>query len=104
MKAMTTVATPARLPLTDADVASFERNGFLAIERLADGETVARLGELYDAILRKEIDLGENDRLLGDLTRQVMNPSAHHSFFADNPALRAGKEIGRRLLPGDPAP
>src|SRR2546421_63040 len=105
MKAMTTVATPAQLPLTDADVASFERNGFLAIERIADGETVARLGQLYDAVLRKEIDLGEHDRPLDDVDLEngcmQFVPGAHREVRQHYVASGDPTDQGRLLATDD---
>jgi hypothetical protein len=88
-----------------ATVEQFRRDGFLAIPRLADAATVARLGDVYDAMLRREIDVSATDNPLGMITRQIMHPSAYHPIFRDNAALAAGREVARALLGvDDPRP
>jgi hypothetical protein len=79
-------------------VERFRRDGFAAIPKLADARTVAALGEVYDAMLRGEIDCSPTDNPLGRITRQIMNPSAYHPIFVDNAALDAGREIAKALL------
>jgi hypothetical protein len=86
-------------------VEEFRRDGFLAIPRLADAETVARLGEVYDAMLRREIDVSATDNPLGMITRQIMMPSKYHAVFRDNAALEGAREIAKSLLGvDDPRP
>lgn len=76
----------------------FARDGFAVIEDLADTATVARLGEIYDAMLSGEVPCTGTDRELGGLTRQIMMPHQHHPFFADNPALGRARDIARELV------
>lgn len=83
----------------DAD--AFRRDGFLKISRLIDGETVAAIGAIYDAMLAGEIDVSATDNPLGRITRQIMLPSRYHPLFRDNPALDAGRDIARVLLGTD---
>ncbi len=88
-----------------ARVEQFRRDGFLAIPRLADAATVARLGDVYDAMLRHEIDVSATDNPLGMITRQIMMPSRYHPVFRDNAALTGAREIAKSLLGvDDPRP
>jgi hypothetical protein len=84
--------------MDEARVDAFKRDGFLAIPRLADARTVARLGDVYDAMLRREIDVSATDNPLGMITRQIMMPSNYHPIFRDNPAKRKAREIAKALL------
>ncbi len=81
-----------------ARVEQFRRDGFLAFPQLADAATVAQLGEVYDAMLRHEIDVSATDNPLGMTTRQIMQPSNYHPIFRDNPALAEAREIAKALL------
>jgi ectoine hydroxylase-related dioxygenase (phytanoyl-CoA dioxygenase family) len=84
-----------------ATVEQFQRDGFLAIPQLADATTVAQLGEVYDAMLRREIDVSATDNPLGMITRQIMVPSKYHHVFRDNAALIEAREIAKALLGDD---
>lgn len=90
--------------LNAADVKRFDEQGFLAIDRFIDGDTVATLRDRYDAILRGEVDMGADFRMLGGITRQVMYPAEHIEYFADNPAVRRATAVAAQLLPGEPVP
>ncbi|HXN86493.1 MAG TPA: phytanoyl-CoA dioxygenase family protein, partial [Candidatus Binataceae bacterium] len=81
-----------------ADIAKFQADGFLVFERLADDDTVAQLGALYDQMLAGEINCSATDRKLGRITRQIMHPSLYHPAFRDNRAMRAGREIAKELI------
>jgi hypothetical protein len=81
----------------------FKRDGFLAIPRLADAETVRAIGAVYDDMLSGAIDVTPTDNPLGRITRQIMVPSVYHPIFRDNPALNAAREIAVALL-GVPEP
>jgi ectoine hydroxylase-related dioxygenase (phytanoyl-CoA dioxygenase family) len=80
------------------DVERFKRDGFLAIPQLADKETVAEIGAVYDAMLSGEIDCTPTDNPLGMITRQIMVPSSYHEIFRSNPALDAAREMSKDLL------
>ena len=84
--------------MDQANIERFERNGFLAIPRLADDETVAAVGAVYDDMLSGKIDVSPTDNPLGRITRQIMMPSNYHPLFRKNRALDAGHEIARALL------
>jgi hypothetical protein len=91
-------------PLDPSEVNRFKRDGYLAFSRLIDEQTVTDLGEIYDAMLRREIDVSPTDNPLGMVTRQIMMPSLYHAMFKDNPALSRGREIASELLGAtDPA-
>lgn len=90
--------------LTATEVARFNEQGFLALDSFVDDDTLATLRDLYDRILRGDLDMGPDFRMLGGITRQVMYPAEHLAYFADNPAVRQATEVAGQLLPGDPAP
>lgn len=87
------------------DVERFRRDGFLAMPKLVEAEAVAELAQVYDAMLRGEIDCSATDNPLGMTTRQIMIPSAYHPIFRNNPALDAARGLARDLLGvDDPKP
>ena len=81
--------------LSAGQLAQYETNGFLAIERLVDDGTVAALRDAYDEILAGGED---GERMLGGITRQVMIPSGLHPLYKRNPALDAAREVVAPLL------
>jgi len=80
------------------DVAKFERDGFLAFDRIASDETISEIARRYDQMLSGEVDCSPTDRKLGRVTRQIMSPSRYHPTFEANAARDAGREIAKRLL------
>jgi ectoine hydroxylase-related dioxygenase (phytanoyl-CoA dioxygenase family) len=86
--------------LTHAQLDGCRRDGFLILERFIDDETLAALRAAYDEILRREVEAG-GDRMLGDVTRQVMHPSAAHPTFDRNKAVDRGIEIARQVFVTD---
>jgi len=83
--------------LSADQLAQYEANGFLAIERLVDDATVAALRDAYDEIVAGDED-GNGGRMLGGITRQVMIPSGLHPLYRRNPALDAAREAVAPLL------
>jgi ectoine hydroxylase-related dioxygenase (phytanoyl-CoA dioxygenase family) len=86
--------------LTRAQLDACRRDGFVILERFIDEETLAALRAAYDEILRRDVEAG-GDRMLGDVTRQVMHPSAAHPTFDRNAAVDRGLEIARQLFATD---
>lgn len=80
------------------EIATFAEQGFARIEQLIDHAAVSEVRSYYDRVIEREIDCGEDYRLLGGLTRQVMHTNKHHPFFRDNPALDAGRALAREIL------
>jgi hypothetical protein len=93
---------PAEPVRTDTPVESlaeqFKAEGFLRFERFIAPETLAELRDIYDRMLDGEIDCGINDRKLGEVTRQIMEPSAYHPTFRINEATRVGMRLAKALL------
>ena len=90
--------TPMKLePKTLSDML---QNGFCAIPKFLDRETLHTLRDYYDKILNQEISLGKNDRLLGGAMRQVMVPSKSIAYFKENPAVRSGLEVAQQIFGG----
>lgn len=81
--------------LTEDDVLSWKRDGFLVKQAFADASDLTLLRTAFDEVLAAHDAPG--DRMLGGVTRQVMVPSDVHPVFDDNPLLDRGREIVRRL-------
>jgi ectoine hydroxylase-related dioxygenase (phytanoyl-CoA dioxygenase family) len=86
--------------LTRGQVEAWNRDGFLILERLVDARTLADLRTAYDDILSGRVAV-PGDRMLGQITRQVMAPSSAHPTFDDNPAVRTGMRLARQLFGTD---
>lgn len=87
------------MKLSNEQIQQFDRGSFLCLPRLVDDEVVQELRRIYDQFLNREISTGgDDDDMLGGLTRQIMNPNRHHPYLRDNPALDAAREIARQLL------
>lgn len=80
------------------DLDRFERDGFAIVDGLADRETVAELGSVYDDMLSGAVPCPGTDRALGGITRQIMVPHQHHPLFANNPAVDEARRISRDLV------
>lgn len=76
----------------------FDRDGFIAIEQLAEPQALAELAQVYDDILERRLDCGLTDELLGRVTRQIMFPDRYHPIFSENQAYRRGKDVAAILL------
>jgi hypothetical protein len=76
-------------------VQGYRRDGFGSLDALVDASDLQVLAEAYDHVLASD---WPGSRQLGGITRQVMWPAAVDPVFDDNPALRAGMAIARRLL------
>ena len=80
--------------LTEVDVVSWKRDGFLVRQTFADTSDLALLRAAFDEVLEAH---APGDRMVGGVTRQVMVPSDTHPVFSDNPLLDRGREIVRQL-------
>jgi len=79
--------------VADAEVIdAWERDGFLVLDSLVDGQDLADLREAYNELLAEET-LTDLNRMLGGITRQIMMPSAMHSRFESNAALDAAAKM-----------
>ena len=88
--------------LTYAQVGAWNRDGFLVLDRFIGAEAIAALRTAYDDILAGTVTIA-GDRMLGDITRQVMYPSEEHRLFDTNPAVDNGLEIARQVFGTDVA-
>jgi ectoine hydroxylase-related dioxygenase (phytanoyl-CoA dioxygenase family) len=86
-----------RNELTREQLDALRRDGFLILEEFVDDKTLAVLRAAYDEILTRDIH-ASGDRMLGDVTRQVMRPSSVHPTFDSNPAFLRGIEIARQVF------
>jgi ectoine hydroxylase-related dioxygenase (phytanoyl-CoA dioxygenase family) len=98
---MTANLESAPVSLTPVQENAFKQDGFIALQHFLDAPTLTALRDYYDKIISGEIVL-PGDRQLGGVTRQVMCPNEKIPFFADNPAVRAGKAIAEKIFGGAP--
>jgi hypothetical protein len=84
-------------PLDVVDIDDFERDGFLKLSDFTSEREIGPIRDVYDAIMDGSIEIA-GDRMLGGVTRQVMNPSNELDGFAENDVLRAGFNVATALL------
>jgi ectoine hydroxylase-related dioxygenase (phytanoyl-CoA dioxygenase family) len=90
--------------LTDAQVKSFRREGFVRIEALADAAELEVLLGLYDELFRREggFDAGDRIDLVADTGReqlpQIVNPERYAPQLIGGSAYRNAGGIARQLL------
>lgn len=82
-------------------VEEMRAKGFTSVDRLAGDDVLDELAQLYDDVLARRIDCGSDDRLLGGVTRQVMNPRRHSPAVAANGVFAAAREVCGELLGTD---
>ena len=103
-EAMTAPALPVAVPLTDAQRASFQRDGFLRIDAITDDAEVELLLGLYDELFRRDggFDAGDRIELNADVARaplpQVVNPERYAPRLVQGLAFRNAQAIARQLL------
>jgi hypothetical protein len=94
---------PSPVRLTDAQSASFRRDGFLRVDALADDEELERLLALYDELFRRDggFDLGDRIDLIpmnGRALPQIVNPERYAPRLVEGAAYRNAQAIARQLL------
>jgi ectoine hydroxylase-related dioxygenase (phytanoyl-CoA dioxygenase family) len=90
--------------MTNAQAASFHRDGFLRIEALTDEAELTLLLGLYDGLFRREAGFDAGDRI--DLAPepgrkplpQIVNPERYAPRLVEGLAYRNAREIARQLL------
>ena len=101
---MTAPALPVTVPLTDAQRASFHRDGFLRIDALTDDAEVELLLGLYDELFRRDGGFDDGDRIelnadvAGAPLPQVVNPERYAPRLVQGLAYRNAREMARKLL------
>ena len=86
--------------LSRTQVTSWQRDGFLVLDRLIGSATTAALRAAYDDLLARQ-DTNPSDRMLGGLTRQVMRPAQAHPLFDRNPAVDNALGLAQQLFGTD---
>ena len=101
---MTAGSLPPPVRLTDTQVASFQRDGFLCIDALTDDAEVEVLLRLYDELFQRDGGFVAGDRieLNADATRaplpQIVNPERYAPRLIQGLAYRNAREIAGQLL------
>jgi hypothetical protein len=80
--------------LIEDEILQWKRDGFLVKQQFADADTLELLRDAYAEVLQGHT---EGDRMLGGVTRQVMQPCAAHPVFDDNPLIERGRQVVREL-------
>ncbi|MEM9036903.1 MAG: phytanoyl-CoA dioxygenase family protein [Actinomycetota bacterium] len=83
--------------VSEAERDGFRERGFAVVPRLIDDHVVAELRAGYDDIISGRI-AARGDRRLGDVIRQVKDPSLDHPVFAANAAVDAGVRLAAGLF------
>ena len=102
------MTSPPRL--TDTQLASFERDGFLRIDALTDTAEVEVLLGLYDELFRRDggFDSGDRIELNADVAAaplpQIVNPERYAPRLVQGCAYRNAQAIARQLLGAGCAP
>jgi ectoine hydroxylase-related dioxygenase (phytanoyl-CoA dioxygenase family) len=87
--AMTT--TTAQRHLTDEQIASYRRDGYLAVPRVIDAERVQALGRLTEAFVERSSGLSSSDAVFdldprhtaaAPIVRRIKNPADHDPLYA----------------------
>jgi ectoine hydroxylase-related dioxygenase (phytanoyl-CoA dioxygenase family) len=87
--AMTT--TSAQRHLTDEQIASYRRDGYLAVPRVIDAERVQALGRLTEAFVERSSGLSSSDAVFdldprhtaaAPIVRRIKNPADHDPLYA----------------------
>ncbi|MGH8203666.1 MAG: phytanoyl-CoA dioxygenase family protein [Steroidobacteraceae bacterium] len=98
------VSTSSPLRLTDAQVGSFQRDGFLRIDAITDDAEVETLLGIYDELFSRDgrFEAGDRIELSADVARaplpQVVNPERYAPRLIQGPAWRNAREIARQVL------
>src|SRR4051794_32771465 len=88
---------------TDEEVAFFQENGFLAVERLTTDEEIDWLGPIFDAAFQ-EVDSGKIGSRRGDSPKvayQTMFPELRFPELLDTTFRRNARRYASRLLSAD---
>ena len=102
------MTSPPRL--TDAQLTSFERDGFLRIEALTDHAEIEVLLGLYDELFQRGggFDSGDRIELNADVAAaplpQIVNPERYVPRLVQGSAYRNAQAISRQLLGAGCAP
>jgi ectoine hydroxylase len=87
---MTTTTTPTRY-LTDAQIATYRRDGYLALPRLIDPERVQALRRVTEAFVDRSRGLARTDSVFdldprhtasAPIVRRIKNPADHDPLYA----------------------
>ncbi|HKE94469.1 MAG TPA: phytanoyl-CoA dioxygenase family protein [Povalibacter sp.] len=101
---MTMLRAPLSLRLTDAQVALFQRDGFVRIEALTDDAEIEILIGLYDELFQRQggFDAGDRIELSADLADaplpQIIHPERYAPRLIEGAAYRTAREIARQVL------
>jgi ectoine hydroxylase-related dioxygenase (phytanoyl-CoA dioxygenase family) len=99
--------TEEALPLRAAQIAAFDRDGFISIDALTDHAEVEALRGRYDELFRRASGFADGDRLElvaggeRSLLPQIVNPERYAPELIAGRAYRNAQHIARQLLGED---
>lgn len=97
-------------PLTDAQVAAFERDGFVAVDAVTTPDEIAALRAGYDELFARTEGFAEHDRIelaldgSQPVLPQIVNPERYMPELVQGPAYATAQRIARQLLGDDAEP
>lgn len=101
---MTPAALASTSVLSAAQVAAFDRDGFLRIEALTDASEIEVLLGLYDELFRQQGGFAAGDRIelnadtAAAALPQVVHPERYAPRLVQGTAWRSAQQIARQLL------
>jgi ectoine hydroxylase-related dioxygenase (phytanoyl-CoA dioxygenase family) len=96
--------------LTAEQIAAFERDGFIALERLADSGEIASWRDGYDELFARSDGFADHDRIdlapAGEraVLPQIVNPERYLPRLVEGAAYRNARLVARELLGDDAVP
>jgi len=99
----------SKAKITEKDITFFKENGYLVVENLIDGETIASYQKIYDDFISGNISVGAYRRDLKgeggnsekEQIAQIMTPSKHYSTLLDSCYYENIAEVAKTLLGDD---
>src|SRR6266545_1841724 len=104
---MTTTATTTQRYLTDEQIASYRREGYLAIPRLIDAERVEALRRVTDTFVERSrsvsrtdgvFDLDPRHTAAAPVLRRIKNPADNDPLYLWAPHASAARPAPTRRL------
>lgn len=96
--------------LSDEQIATFRRDGFVSIERLAPAAEITTWRQGYDDLFARASGFADNDRIdlapAGERATlpQIVNPERYMHELVEGEAYQRARQVARQLLGDDAVP